>query len=155
MEYGYLYPWMLISHLHFCLFPLNYSFKIFRNIHPVSFVLPSTISQNLLERKDLSAYLVSIRLLRCGWSFIFIVWGDEASYACSMLMMMNSSHYGWSWPLWLNLSNPLWVLGDVEFGMNAKESQVLFGVSCGILRPCQNLYIKGGRFVDAGVTWKS
>ena len=48
-----------------------------------------------------------------------------------------------------NLSNPPWVLGGVKFRMNAKESQVLFRVPCGILRHCQNLYIKGGRFVDA------
>ena len=81
--------------------------------------------------------------------------GGETSYAHSMLVMMNSSHCRCSWSLWLKLSNEPWVLGGVEFGMNAKESQVLFEVSCDILESCQKLYIKGGRFVDAGVTWKS
>ena len=39
--------------------------------------------------------------------------------------------------------------------MNAKESLVLFRVPHGILEPCQNLYIEGGRLLDAGLTWKS
>ena len=38
--------------------------------------------------------------------------------------------------------------------MNVKEPLVLFGVSRGILEHHRNLYIKGGRFVDVGVTWK-
>ena len=38
--------------------------------------------------------------------------------------------------------------------MNMKESLLLFGVPHGILRPYQNLYIEGGKSVDAWVTWK-
>ena len=83
------------------------------------------------------------------------MYGSEASYAHYVFMMMNSSHCGWSWPLWLNLSDSPWVLGGVEFRINAKESQVLFGLLCDVLGPCQYFYFEGGKFVDEGVTWKS
>ena len=145
MEEEYLYPWLLISCLHFYSFPSNHSFKFFKNIHLFSFILPSTISRNLIEREDLYVYQVSTSLLHRGWSFIFVVCGGEASYECSVLVMMNSFHCGWSLSLLLNLSIPPWVLGGVEFGMNTKESQVLFGVPCSVFGPCLDLYIEGVR----------
>ena len=42
-----------------------------------------------------------------------------------------------------------WVSGGVEFEMDEKELQIQFGVEHGILEPCQNLNVEGGRLVDA------
>ena len=138
-EDRYLYPWVLISHIHFSSFSLNHSFK---------FLKP--------HRKIRSFCLSSFYYSAPSWlKFIFTVCGCEASHARSMLVMMNNSNGMWSWLLRLNLSDPPLVLGGVEFGMNGKEPYVLFGVLCRILGPCQNLYIEGVRFVDGGVTWKS
>ena len=47
----------------------------------------------------------------------------------------------------LSLSCPSWVPGDVEFRVDGKELQVLFGVECGVLEPYQSLYIEGGMYV--------
>ena len=75
--------------------------------------------------------------------------GCEASHAHSMLVMINNSHCRWNLPLRTSPSGPLWVLGGIKFGVDGKELQVLFGLQCGILKPWQSLYIKGGGFVDA------
>ena len=66
-----------------------------------------------------------------------------------MLVMMNSLQCSWSWLLRSNHSDPPWTMGSVEYAMNEKKPQVLFGVSCSIFEPCQSHYIEGGRYVDA------
>ena len=66
------------------------------------------------------------------------MFGCEASQKCFVVVMMNSPHC-WSGWLWRpNPSSLPWALGGVDSGLFR-----------GILGPCQNLYIKGGRFKGA------
>ena len=128
------FPWVFFSILWSSSFePFSQNFP---QIHPVFLTLPPTIFQSLLERKYLLTCLVSISLFCHRWSFIYIVCCGEVSHVRYVLVIMNNSHCGWGWPLWLNLSDPPWVLGGFEFRMNAKESLVLFGVSHDVLKPC-------------------
>ena len=74
--------------------------------------------------------------------------GYEASHARSVLVTSNSSHGTMSLPSKPDSIDPPWVSGDVKFGVDGKEFQILFEVQC-ILEPCQSIYIKGDGFVDA------
>ena len=57
------------------------------------------------------------------------MYGCEASHAYFVLVMMNCLNYGWSMLLGPTPSSPSWVSGDVKFGVNEREPQVLFGCS--------------------------
>ena len=114
-----------------------------------------TFLQNLqrtsspLERKNSSVHLVLVSLLRHGIDLISVVCGCKASHTRSMFLMTNSSYCKISLQLRPNPVGPPWVSGDINFEVDENELQIQFRVQHGILRPHQNLHVKGGSLVDA------